>query len=176
MDHPFSSVATLVARRRLIYTHCEPPTTLHLRSRSCACAWCRLCNRVRAKLPDDEKANLDKVLALLAPLFELGSDHPSDTSHGGAAEAAELPALTRGHAVIADLAAAGRWGRVVLIAVLCFVAGRLFPTSMPHPWRRPPSVMQLAVGSAPQQRDCSSPMPYGALLSCRLCSGRCHGS
>lgn len=81
----------------------------------------RLCNRLRSKLPDDDKANLDKVLALLVPLFELGAEHPAEHSAAGAAgqgqgggeaqqvqqQPVEPVALARGHAMIADLAAAG---------------------------------------------------------------------
>jgi hypothetical protein len=75
----------------------------------CAAPCCRLCNRVRARLPDDDKANLDKVLAQLAPLFELGSEHPAEAAgaSGPGQPPAEPAALARGHAVIADLAAAG---------------------------------------------------------------------
>lgn len=64
----------------------------------------RLCNRIRATLADDDKANLDKTLALLAPMFDLNSEQPCNAPCGKQ----EVPAaLSRGHAMIVDVAAAG---------------------------------------------------------------------
>ena len=89
---------------------------------------CRLCNRVRTRLPDEAKADLDRTLARLQPIFDLSVGHPSDVGGEGEGEAesagAGVPqqkqqgdggvscppdpaALAQGHEVIEELAAAG---------------------------------------------------------------------
>lgn len=72
----------------------------------------RLCNRIRSKMSDTDQLEMDRVLAALAPIFDLQVD--IDTQGNGAPQ--EPPALGREHAVIADLAAAARKVALVLAA------------------------------------------------------------
>lgn len=75
----------------------------------------RLCNRVRGRLSEEEKAGLDRVLSLLGPIFDLAAESPAEggagtgtaAAQGGGPAGPEPAALVRGHAMIADLAAAG---------------------------------------------------------------------
>lgn len=70
---------------------------------------------MRGRLSEEEKAGLDRVLSLLGPIFDLAAESPAEAGAGSGTAAAqgggpvgpEPAALVRGHAMIADLAAAG---------------------------------------------------------------------
>ena len=81
---------------------------------------CRIANRLRALLPEAERASLEQSLAGLAPLFDLAAPLPADaaplpadaSADVAAAGGAELAPATReavaaGHALLEELAAAG---------------------------------------------------------------------
>ena len=67
---------------------------------------CRLANRLRSLLPEDQRTLLEAALASLAPVLDLRSPHPADSpAEGQGPEVA--PALAAGHAVIEELAQQG---------------------------------------------------------------------
>lgn len=66
----------------------------------------RLANRLRSLLPEDQRTLLEAALASLAPVLDLRSRHPADSSAKG--QGPEVaPALAAGHAVIEELAQQG---------------------------------------------------------------------
>lgn len=65
----------------------------------------RIANRLRSALGEEERAGLERALAALAPIFDLGAPHPGDD--GGEGGGADVAAVAAGHAVIEELAAAG---------------------------------------------------------------------
>ncbi|KAK9819865.1 hypothetical protein WJX72_003448 [[Myrmecia] bisecta] len=108
---PGGAAARRIAGEEATFDHCfyiyggrQSLEELEALSNECA----RVCNRLRARLPDADKAQLDSTLTMLSPLFNLegqaGGDEAAAGAEGGAA--VDSP-LARGHAVVVELRNAG---------------------------------------------------------------------
>eukprot|EP00887_Chlorella_sp_A99_P005359 scaffold1.g5359.t1 len=90
-----------------------------------------LANRVRSKLPEGAREQLDRTLAQLQPVFDMAAEHPADAKAEGEGGAPGEP-LAAGHAVIEDVAAAGCEFADELVSAAAQHVERLL-AAPPHP-------------------------------------------
>lgn len=122
---------------------------------------CRMANRLRSVLPEEERAVLEATLGTLAPLFDLRTPHPADAAPEGQTEVG--PELAAGHAVIEELAAAGCERADALAQAAADSAAQLVVAGVPSSEQQPgaaggsgegaPQAANAAAAASQQQRQ-----------------------